>query len=326
MFAFAPALPSRTDLDWCWYLRRQGREGEMLERILHDIGVMHPGGWADWSASSMTDTGAPVAVIFREGETGLEIATEVCDPGSDPTNRVTDVCKIMQDLGADAPSAALRDVISAAQGDTQLRYGARLGLRHDGETCDTILCAELPAAANDLATLMLPAPIQPVLDKLGTRVRTTSLAYDAKTKDVTIYWVADGVDRTVLPALAAPADVSHDALSRAIDGMTEATSNTGLPTQKLGFSYTARNMETPPKLKLFFSAKHMFGSDDAIEPRVRAYGGDDIKAYTNLMEIGADTPKNLVRHGLISMLADGDNAPKMGISVAAPWHCPLEVI
>ena len=143
---------------------------------------------------------------------------------------------------------------------------------------------------------------------------------------MTIYWVTDGVDRTVLPELAAPAAVCHDALSRAIDGMTASAPSTGLPTQKLGFSYTTSDAETAPKLKLYFSAKHMFGNDTAIEERVRAHGGAQIKAYTNLMEISANTPRNLVQHGLVIMHANDANAPKLGISVAAPWHCPLEVM
>ncbi|MEL6839071.1 MAG: hypothetical protein AAFP85_07245 [Pseudomonadota bacterium] len=326
MFAFSPAIPSRSDLDWCWYLRRQGKAGEQLERILHDIGVMHPGGWADWAPSSLTDTGAPVTLTFRKGDTGLELMTEVADPDSDPTNRVNEVCKIMEDLGATPPSAALRDVISAAQGDVQLRYGARLGLRHDGTNCQVILYAELPAAACDLLGLMLSAPVKPALDEIGDSAKTTMLAYNAHTKDVTIYWVVEGADRTILPALAAPAAVSHDALSRAIDEMEAVSSGPELPTRKLGFSYTAKDAKTAPELTLYFSAKHMFGTDDEVERRVRACGGDEIDPYIHLMDIRCDAPAGRARHTLVSMTADQDNDPTLAISVAAPWHCPFEAM
>ncbi len=132
MFALAPVIPSRSDLDWCWFLRRQGDAGEAFERILHNIGVMDPAGWADWKPSTLTDTGAPVSLTFTKDDNALELTTEVGDPAGDPTNRVNHVCKIMAELGANVPTAALRDVISTAQSDTKLRYGARLGLRHDG--------------------------------------------------------------------------------------------------------------------------------------------------------------------------------------------------
>ncbi len=324
MFAFSPAIPSRNDLDWCWYLRRQGKAGEVLERILHDIGVMHPGGWAEWAPSTLTDTGAPLTLTFKRGDAALEVTTEVADPASDPTNRVNDVCKIMQDLGADLPSAALRDVISAAQGDVQLRYGARLGLRHDGTNLDVILYAELPAAACDLLGLMSTAPVKPVLNDIGDSAKTTMLAFNATTKDVTIYWVVEGANRTILPKLAAPAAVSHDTLSRAIDQMATAESGPELPTRKLGFSYTARDDDAAPELTLYFSAKHMLGDDAEVEQRVRAYAIDPINAYTHLMDIQAEAPAGRARHSLVSMTAHQNAEPTLAISVAAPWHSPFE--
>ena len=68
MFELAPTYPSRSDLDWCWYLRKQGAMGEAVERILHDVGVMNPSGWADWQPSTLTNTGAPVAMNFTRDQ------------------------------------------------------------------------------------------------------------------------------------------------------------------------------------------------------------------------------------------------------------------
>jgi hypothetical protein len=312
-------------LDWCWYLRRQGKAGEAFERILHNIGVMHPGGWADWKPSTLTDTGAPVAMTFTKDDNALELTTEVGDPSGDPTNRVNDVCKIMAELGANVPSAALRDVISAAQSDANLRYGARLGLRHDGKQCEPTLYAELPAAAADLSGLMSPAPFTAALNALGDKVRTTMLAFHGKTGQVTIYWVIDGADRATLAQLAAPAEVSSDALALAIDEMTGTGTPTSLPTQKLGFSYTT-GKDGPPELALYFSAKHMFGLDPMIEKHVRACGGDTMRAYTNLMDIQYAAPAGQTNHGLVGMAARKNAEPVLSISVAAPWHCPFETM
>lgn len=103
MFRFAHAISSRKDLDWCWFLRGQGRVGELLERALHDIGVMEPNGWADWAPSTMTQTGAPVELTFDQDETGLRILTEVADPASDPVNRLSQVYRTMAQLGGTPP-------------------------------------------------------------------------------------------------------------------------------------------------------------------------------------------------------------------------------
>jgi hypothetical protein len=285
---------------------------------------MHPGGWADWQPSTLTDTGAPVEMTFRSNQPGLELTTEVGNPAADPANRVSNVCKIMSDLGANLPTRALRDVISAAQGDAKLRYGARLGLHHDGKRCHTMLYAELPAAAADLSSLMSPAPFTPVLEELGDRARTTMLGFNGTTKQVTVYWVADGVDRSILPKLTASTNVGPDALGRAIDSLTETANQIALPTRKLGFSYTVPGAQTPQELTLHFSAKHMFGNDSTAEKRARAFGGNTMSAYANLMDIQYDAPAGHMRHGLIAMKARQNAGPILSIGVAAPWHCPYE--
>ncbi len=321
MFNFAPAIPSRSDLDWCWYLRRQGQPGEALERALHNIGVMDPGGWADWKPSTLTDTGAPVEMAFSATQTALQLTTEVGDPGADRTRRVAQVCKIIADLGGTAPTAALRDVISAAQGTADLRYGAWLGLRQAGTRLDTMLYAELPADAADLSTLMSPAPFSAVLDELGGDAHATMLGYDGRTGQVTIYCEAHNVMRSVLPALAEPAQVSADVLSLSIDGLTEGMPSMALPTSKLGFSYTMTGDETPPQLTLYFSSRDLFGTDAAISRRIKACGGHALTGYAALADNQPPAPIGQTHHGKIGMTARQNAAPVLSVGVAAPWFC-----
>lgn len=326
MFALAPAYPSRSDLDWCWYLRKQGAMGDAVERILHDIGVMNPGGWADWQPSTLTNTGAPAALNFIQDEAGLELTMDVADPASDPTNRVSKVCKIITRLGGTPPSAALRDVISAAQGDAKLRYGARLGIRQSKAGLQTMLYAELPAAAGDLSSLMSSAKVSPVLKDLGDQAHTTMLGYDGTTGQVTQYWVIEGADRTVLPKLAAPANVDADRLSTAIDKLTDSAPELTLPVRKLGFSYATAPNGGPPELALYLSAQQLFGNDAAVEQRIRACGVERLQGYANLMEILSPAPAGQTHHGLIRMTAREQADPMLAISVAAAWHCPYEVM
>lgn len=324
MFNFAPAIPSRTDLDWCWYLRRQGRAGEALERALHDIGVMDPGGWADWDSSLLTDTGAPVEMVFSTNETALQLTAEVANPGANATTRVAQVCDAMKMFGGRAPSAALRDVISAAQSAAELRFGARLGLRQGANRIDTTLYAEMPAEAADLSKLVAPMRLGPLQEKLGESTRVTMLGYNGTSGQITIYCEAEGAMRTILPTLADPAQVSADVLSMSIDGLTDTAPQMTLPTRKLGFSYTITGEDTPPVLSLYFSSKEMFETDAAISRRVKSCGGRAMTGYASLADNLAPAPVGTTHHGQIGLTARQGAAPILTIGVAAPWHCPFD--
>ncbi|WP_019955884.1 hypothetical protein [Yoonia vestfoldensis] len=114
MVSFSPAIPSRSDIGWCSFLRRLGGSGDAVERVLHDIGVMDHSGWADWRPSAMTRTGAPTEVIFTADSPALRITTEVDDPAKPPQDRMDKACRIMTDLGDTLPDSTLRDILAAA--------------------------------------------------------------------------------------------------------------------------------------------------------------------------------------------------------------------
>ncbi|KJZ19235.1 hypothetical protein [Loktanella sp. S4079] len=319
MFNLAPAIPARSDLEWCWYLRRHGRAGDALERILHDIGAMDPGGWANWQPSTLTDTGAPIAVNFSTADHALALTTEVDDPGNDAATRFARACEIAKTLGGASPSAAFRDVVSAAQSSAYLDFGARLGLRHDGTKLSTIIYAEIPAAASDLSALVSDPPFTPILEDYGSAARATKVAYNTDNGEVTIYCEADNANRTILPALCLPAQVSPDILSMSIDGMTAGPPRIELPTRKLGFSYTIPPKNERPVLALSFSSKELFKDDIKIEERVRACGGSRLPTYTSLTEHLPVAPWGTTHHGHFAMTARQNAAPILSIDVAAPW-------
>lgn len=319
MFNLAPAIPSRRDLDWCWHLRRHGKAGEAIERVLHNIGVMDPSGWAYWQPSTLTDTGSPVEVLFSTNSDALSIITEVDNPAKDPETRLAQVCKIIASLSGQRLPDALRDVIGAAQASSDLQYGARLGLKHDGKNLQTTLYAELPAAASDLFSLMSHAPLGQILDDLGSSARATMLAYDTANGHVTIFCEADRAQRTILPMLCDPARVSPDVLAMCIDGLGDTPAGTALPGDKLGFSYTVGGQLTQPLLGLSFCAKAIFKTDHACERRVRAYGTEKFSSYASLIENLPAAPFGATHHGEIRLLARENAAPVLSFGVAAPW-------
>lgn len=324
MYPLDPAIPSRSDLDWCWYLRKQGQLGDGLERILHDIGVMTPGGWADWQASTMTDTGAPVEMLFTGHQTSLRLRTEVEDPAIDPTGRVAKVCKIMRDLGTVPPPTALRDVISAAQGAGTLTYGAWLGVCQCDKTLCTTLYAEIPPEAGDVTRLLLADSFAPTIAALGDEVAITMVSYEACNGAVTVHFETPSAPADIVPVLVVPARVSAEPLLGDIGVMLEAGSAFGDPRCELSFSYTTHKNSAVPTLQLEVSSQAMFGTDDVIQGMVRNYPGTPMSSYAGLADQLVAAPFGKSHHGKIGLLACGDACPTLSIGVAAPWWSPFD--
>ena len=319
MFSLAPVIPSRSDIDWCWFLRRQGREGDALERILHNLGVMNPGGWADWAPSTMTATGAPVEMQLSEVDTGLSLLTEVADPASDPASRVTRACQIMSELGGAGPNTALRDVLSAAQGAGRLQFGAWLGLRQSGRNLHTRLFAELPADATDLTGLLWSPGIGQAIEACGGRARATMLAHDGITGLSSVYFHADKPD---LAPLAALANVSDTTLAMALARLADRPGETTLPLRQLGFSFAMQAGGKPPVLTLHLTAAELRATDDQIAARLLSGGAAPLPGYAALLDALPTAPTGQTHHRLISLTARPGAAPSLSVGVAAPWACP----
>lgn len=316
MLNFAPIIPARSDLDWCWYLRRFGKSGEALERVLHDIGVMDPGGWAAWGRSGLTQTGSPVEMVFSAGRADLTLVTEVADPLSDRTDRVDKVCRIMRGHGGTVPDGALRDLISAAQGAGRLKYGARLGLRHGESGLQTALIADLPDGAKDIAKLIYAKRCEALLDTLPDAAVPTALTVDGSNGAITIHFaILDDVD---LADLAAPAGVSPDVLRIAIDQLSHQSPGAATPT---GFSYTIAPNAQTPTLSVSFAAKTLFGDDAVACERFKSSGGFFLTGYTALIDSLPPSVPQAMHHGRVELMAREGAAPLMSISVAAPWSC-----
>lgn len=323
MFEFAPAIPSRSDLDWCWYLRREGQIGEALERVLHDIGVIHPGGWANWYPSTMTDTGAPVEMHFTADQTALCVRTEVEDPSKNPSSRLAKACDLITRLGGAPPHAALLDVICTAQGAADLRFGAWLGLHQCADKLGTTLYAELPGAAADLIELLPTPQIISTLAPFNETVSMTMLGYTSATDEVTLYFETMLAPKDIIPTLANVAKVSAEPLLREISGMLDVGVSGDGRIGKFSFSFTLHK-DGPPTLTLLVSTKVLFGSDKYIAQLVRAFPGDHVAAYAGLEDQLSPAPNGKIHHGNIGMQARGERCPLFSINVAAPWICHLD--
>jgi hypothetical protein len=317
-------IQPRSDLDWCWYLRRQGGLGEALERVLHDIGVMHPGGWADWGPSRMTDTGSPVEMLFTGHETSLCLRTEVEDPSTDPVGRVERVCSLIEQLGGTPPPDGLRSIISAAQSSGPLQFGAWLGLRQCDMTLATTLYAEIPQGTADLADLLATGQVAPTLTALSGKIAPTMFSYDATSGEITLFFDANCAPTDIVPTLAKPANVSPDPLLGDIQVMIDAGKSFAEPTCDLSFSYTLHSAQQEPTLTLFVLAKGLFHNDSVIEAMVRDYPGNHMEAYAGLADQLFKAPEGQTHHGKIGLRAIGNDCPTLSLGVAAPWHCPVE--
>ncbi len=320
----APIISSRSDVDWCWYLRNHGPQGEKLERALHDIGVLQPGGWAPWQDSVMTDTGAPTEVFFSADQTTMSLCTEVDDPAKDPSTRMATVCEKIVQLGGALPPSALRDVISAAQSGAELRYGAWLGLHQTQHSLGLTMLAEIPTDASDLAGLLIPTQLSSLLSALGDTVWLNKIGYRTDTDETTLYFETQRTPDEVVLQLCDVAKTSPEPLLRDIIDMLDTGSlNAQLP-KTFGFSFRFTPNASIPTLTLYVDAKSFFETDDVIANRVRAFPGEHVASYTALAEQLLPAPNGLTHHGKIGLEARGDNWPLLSIGVAAPWICPFE--
>lgn len=323
MLRFARAIPTRKDLDWCWYLRRQDRAGDMIERALHDIGVMEPNGWADWAPSALTQTGAPVELTFAEGETGLCVQTEIADPASDPVDRFAQTCRTMTKLGGTPPSAALRDVISAAQSTDDLLYGARIGLRTRGHALQTQIYAELPDAATDLVNLMWPAEIGDLTENCGAGTCAKMLCLDGTSGRQIMHFTAPNATASILAPLAAIAQLSEPVITDAIARVLGATDV--FPIRQLSFSFAMQDYRKPPVLTLYLSAAELFGTDSAITANITERCTKPLPRYAGLIETLPRPFRGQTHHGMIGTTIHPDRAPSLSVNVAAPSFCPFEL-
>lgn len=323
MSSFSDVIAARSDLDFCWYLRKHGSVGENLERVLHNVGVLQPGGWANWQDSTMTDTGALLEMMFRQDCTVMSLRTEVGDPGADLTTRVAKVCAIMQDLGHQPPPAAFRDVISAAQGDAQLRFGAWLGLNMCDNRQSATLYADLPDGAADLTGLLASPAVTRAIADMGDSTHVDMATYTSMPESTAVFCTTTLDPAKAIPPLAALASVPAAPLLRQIDAMLDAGQASARPLSAFRFSLTTMASGGKPILNIHLSTKHIFGFDSWIGHMVRTYPGEHHAAYTGLADMLLPLPNGLTHHGEVSLTPNGDNRPDLSVNVAAPWVCPL---
>lgn len=312
-------IPHRSDLEWCGYLRRQGPEGEAMERVLHDIGVMVPGGWADWAPSRLTAVGAPIEMQFTQHASGLRLRTEVADPASDPVNRVSQVCRTMTRLGDTAPDFVMRDVLGAAQSSGTLNYGAWCDLHQTGKHLRSQLCAELPADAQDLIQIICPPRVHALLHPDLTGIRATMVCIDGATGTREMHFIARNTDAMILERLASAACVSHPMLVSAVRRLTGHRGADGQQFKRLGFSLLIGNQQDPPVLKLHFAAAKLFKTDRAAAAYLTSKNTAPIRGYQHLIDVLPATARGRIHHGLVHLIAQKDYAPWYSASVAAPW-------
>lgn len=320
----APIISSRSDVDWCWYLRNNGPQGEALERALHDIGVLQPDGWASWQNSVMTDTGAPTEVFFSADQTTMSLCTEVDDPAKNPSDRLATACAKITLLGGKLPPLAIRDVIAAAQSVGSLQYGAWLGLHQKKDALGLTLLAEIPEDASDLTGLLIPPVLAPLLGSVGDAVCLTKVGCRTDTNETTLYFETQLAPDEIVLQLCDIAQTSAEPLLRNIIDMLDTGSlNAQLP-KTFGFSFRMHPSSDVPTLTLYVDAKAFFETDEVIENRVRAFPGDHVASYSALAERLLPAPNGLTHHGKIGLQARGDSWPLLSIGVAAPWICPFE--
>lgn len=320
MYEFAAPIPSRSDLDFCWFLRSQGRAGEALERALHDIGVMQPGGWANWAPSPLTGTGAPVEMIFTEGQSGLAVRTDVDDPAKNPHDRLQAALAAVGRVGAHPLRPGLQDVISAAQSSGGLQFGARLGLQYAAAGLSLTVYVEVPPGAFDLTGLLMAH--QQTMPK-PPAAELVMLGYTGETGVVTRHFAAQTEPEAVLQDLAAQADVPLAPLVAAIAALREKQT-IGTDLHAASFVLKDTPGATAPELTVILPTLPGATDDARIRRALHSAWGRPVPGYETLMDVQHPAPKGQILQGRLGLTAKRNGAPQLSVFVAAPWHTPGE--
>ena len=318
MNKFQTIISSRTDLDWCWFLRRQGASGEAVERVMHDVGVLQPGGWANWQGSTLTSTGALATASFRSGDRGLRVTTEIADPGGNRHWHLERARQIVERLAPGAIPDAYFAGARQVQSGTNLRFGARLQLTASGRKVMPALIAEWPANAQ---TASLPdATLSKALARLPFAARIVRVSYDAAEAAPTVTLRATGRLADALPKLCAIADVPSGPLQQMIGELTAPGMQPG---RDFGFGLTAGRTGLNPTLTLHLPATDLSRNETALTQKLRGRLGGQQGGYATLMDMHLTSSQPPIHHGAVSLTARSAGAPDISVAVAAPWACPL---
>jgi hypothetical protein len=288
----------------------RGGAAESLSDCIKSFGATRwPG--VVWRFSRLSVDGSPLQFDFSTADDSLRFATEVSGPEFAAGARLRAAAALIERLGVAAVPAERLRAWESLQSGRELRWGAWLGVRHDGSTVRAKLYVEVPL---ELRTdRRIARPIVP-------SSRLMMIGYDCSGNAEEHYFRQPQMDADELAAFvsAAGGATQRRPLIDAFAELCALPPRAALHWMNFGYSVTPRP-GSGADYCMFVRAASL-GSNTRIREHflcLEERGGRRSSAYRDL--VGALAQERLPDHEIVSLVA-GDRRElemRVGISAAA---------
>jgi hypothetical protein len=323
MIATAPFV-HQTNIQSCLAIAAQtmpaaAERANRALRVLLQTLYQEPDEAIAWQGSLLTGDGFPLEFAFTPADTDLRYTTEVGDPLTAPSQRLTLACQRLTQLGYPVPTD-LRATLHDIQQGADLDYGAWVGGRHSPTSDSYKLYVEVPkqiapASETVLNALQIPRP------HLSDRpVPPCMIGYHLTAHRLESYFRVADANTHHLNALMSYCGLG-DRTQELVDLLEESYGyrlRNKLPGGSIGVSYSLSPGGVLPIFSLFLFARVFWGSDRTIRRKAHelaSRNGWDLSLYQRVTESLGDRHTCATQHGMVGFIVppEGPIALSLGI-------------
>jgi hypothetical protein len=264
-----------------------------------------------WRFSSLSVDGSPLQFDFSTKDNRLRYVTEVAPPEVEAHDRLSAAAALIEQLGNPSLPTGRLSAWKALQSERALRWGAWLGIRHDGATARAKLYVEVPQELREPASTGLVRPIVP-------SSRLMMIGFHCGNHGEEYYFRQPQMASSELSAfLRFIGDAPHrEGLLDAFAKLCALPARAALDWVNFGYSITTPS-ETRPDFSIFARARSLRAS-----PRIRrqflraeAHSGRAASAYRDL--VGELPDERLPDHEIVSLIARGGSNIELRVGISA---------
>lgn len=268
--------------------------------------------WPDvaWRFSALSSDGSPLQFEFSSRDDRLRYCCEAAGPELPTDARLEAALDLIGELGGDAPDAAIVRRWMSLQSGTPLRWGAWVGVRHDGARALPKVYIEVPRDVGPLGLAEF-APVVP-------SSRPLMIGYDFATRSEEIYFRQHQMNDHELDTFLT--FLRQSARRRAaLDAFVELC---GLPARaamqwvNFGYSIAQRTPSAEVVFALFVRSRSV-GDVSRVRRHFLARDSRSAKRSTYGAVLGTLPADRLPDHEMISLIARGPDEVEMRVGLSA---------
>lgn len=265
-----------------------------------------------WRFSALSTDGGPLQFAFSSADDRLRYTCETAAPEVATCARLDATADLIARLGGEPPPAQFLDEWRSAQSQHALRWGAWLGVRHDGADSTLKAYVEVPRGARQ-ATAQIYRPLVPSSCLM-------MIGYDCASGAHEHYFRQPQMDDWELEAFldfmrAAP---RRRAVLEAFVDLCGLPARAALQWVNFGYSVAGPTDAVDGDVVLFVRSRSL-GDVPKIRRRFLSYeeqAGRSTSAYRDL--IGDIPDEHLADHEIVSLIAHAQGEVEMRVGLSAP--------